>query len=350
MTRIEEVNALLGISDDMNVLKNKNIVFIYCPPKVGSTTLVSSIRLNACGKYTVIHLHNEMMLVVLYGIRDIKVIDIINYNSSLGKNVYVIDIYRSPIEQMISSFFENIEIFHFNAKVDEIQKYDINKLIRRFNNLFPHLQTLDYFRNLYDVTSPDNFDFNKKMICADKNGIKYFKIRLKDSSDWSNILKDIFGFTIYIINDYETRNKPINNVYNQFKEQYKIPINFMDIVENDTNLMYYYNETERNEYLNFWRSKVDGNFTPFTIEEYDFYTKISADNQYLNIIDTNHYLDYGCLCNACCRKRSQILYKLSKGENVEDRIIHSNEVVEYIRDKVKRAASLIKRVKRNNRK
>ena len=32
----------------------------------------------------------------------------------LGKNVYVIDVYRSPIECKISTFFEKVGVYHFN--------------------------------------------------------------------------------------------------------------------------------------------------------------------------------------------------------------------------------------------
>ena len=51
--KLKYANECLGICDDLNVEKNRNIVFIYSPPKVGSTTLVSSIRLSAAHKFTV---------------------------------------------------------------------------------------------------------------------------------------------------------------------------------------------------------------------------------------------------------------------------------------------------------
>ena len=40
---LKNANSKIGLSD----AKIKNIVFVYTPPKVGSTTLVSSIRLSA---------------------------------------------------------------------------------------------------------------------------------------------------------------------------------------------------------------------------------------------------------------------------------------------------------------
>ena len=171
LNKMKYVNESLGISDDFSIEKNKNIIFIYTPPKVGSTTLVSSIRINACGKFTVLHLHNEIMLKILYKITDVTVLDIIKYNKFLGKNVFVFDIYRSPIEQKISTFFENIHSFHFNVPIETLNTFDLSRVIKRFNQVFPYLQTNDNFRTKYQVPYPENFDFNNRFISAEVDGI-----------------------------------------------------------------------------------------------------------------------------------------------------------------------------------
>jgi hypothetical protein len=348
MTRIEDVNSILGIDDDMSKLNNRNIVFVYCPPKVGSTTLVSSIRLNACAKYTVIHLHNELMLRILYNITDVTVLDIIRYNKSLGKSVIVIDIYRSPIEQKISCFFENIDTLHFNVDSSVLNNVDIQKVISRFNSVFPYLKTPDYFREVYPVSAPEQFDFNSKFIRGESDGVQFYKIRLRDSEQWNTILQRIFGIQILILNDYETDKKPIYPLFRRFKENYRLPVNYLEFVKHDISLSYYYDENERNEYLNNWSQKVSNiESIPFTCEEYDFYNKISVQNQHLSIIQSDHYLDLGCLCNGCSRKRGKILLRLSNGEKVEDRVVHSEAVTEYIKSKVVRVPILIKKPKNN---
>ena len=213
---LKHINEILNIKDDLSIEKNRTIVFIYCPPKVGSTTLVTSIRLSCSNSITVIHLHNEIMLKVLYNIKNVTVNEIIEYNKSIGKDVYVIDIYRSPIEHKISSFFENIDTFHFNNKIENLNTYDINKLVKRFNCLFPHLAVSDHYKNKYNIDVPEKFDFEKKYLLVEKNGIKFIKLRLKDSKEWENILEKILDKKIYIINDYETDNKPLKNIYNKF--------------------------------------------------------------------------------------------------------------------------------------
>ena len=103
---IKQCNDRIFSSD---VIKRyDNIIFIYTPPKVGSTSLVSSLRLSASGKFLTIHVHDETMLNVLTSYdtsNTISINDIIEYNAFIGKNVYVIDVYRNPIERKISEYF-----------------------------------------------------------------------------------------------------------------------------------------------------------------------------------------------------------------------------------------------------
>lgn len=350
--KMKYANECLGISDDFSIEKNKNIVFVYTPPKVGSTTLVSSIRLNACGKFTVLHLHNEIMLRVLYKIHDITVLDIIKYNKFLGKNVIVIDIYRSPIEQKISTFFENIHSLHFNAPIEVLNTFEVNRIIKRFNQVFPYLQTNDHYRTKYGVPFPDTFDFENKYIHAEVDGINYFKLRLKDSNEWNKILQKVLNINveIYIAKDYETSKKPINHIFSLFKQYYEIPVNLFKMIEEDENLKYYYSEYERRQYLNTWRSKInDNSFAAFTPDEYAFYMDVALDNQYISEIQHDHYIDLGCLCMGCCRKRGLILLKIRRGETVNERIDHYEAGSEYLKMKAKRVpVYTVRNASRNN--
>jgi len=343
LNKMKCVNESLGISDDFSVEKNKNIIFIYTPPKVGSTTLVSSIRINACGKFSVLHLHNEIMLKILYKVTDVTVLDIIKYNKFLGKNVYVIDIYRSPIEQKISTFFENIDAFHFNVPIETLNTFEVERIIKRFNQVFPYLLTTDNFRTKYEVPFPETFDFNKKFISVEVDGIKYFKIRLKDSNEWRSILRNILGVEIFIANDYETNKKPINRIFSLFKQYYKIPVNLLESIENDVALKYYYSDQERNEYFNSWREKI--NNTPavtFTPDEYIFYSNIALENHYISEIQLDHYIDTGCLCMGCCRKRGLLLMKLRRGEQITEKINHNDAGIDYLKIKAKKTPIYMK--------
>ena len=350
LNKMKYVNESLGISDDFSVEKNKNIIFIYTPPKVGSTTLVSSIRINTCGKFTVLHLHNEIMLKILYKITDVTVLDIIKYNKFLGKNVCVIDIYRSPIEQKISTFFENIHSFHFNVPIEILNTFEVERIIKRFNQVFPYLLTNDNFRTKYNVPFPEKFDFNNKFISSEVDGIKYFKIRLKDSGEWRSVLRNILGVEIYIANDYETNKKPINHIFSLFKQYYRIPINLLETIENNDSLKYYYSEQERNEYLNSWKIKINNTTAiTFTPEEYIFYSDIALDNQYIGEIQMDHYIDLGCLCMGCCRKRGLMLMKLQRGEQITEKINHYDAGADYLRAKAKKVPVYLRMGNKNSR-
>jgi hypothetical protein len=331
MHLLKDANEKMLICDDLSEEKNKNLLFVYCPPKVGSTSLVTSFRLCALGKFTVLHIHDELMLKVLCGIENVTVNEIILYNKSLGKNVYVIDIYRTPIEQKISAFFEKISSFHFNNTDENVNNYDVNKVIKRFNKIFPYLSRFDYYRDVYNIPFPKNFDFKKKYAIVESNGIKFIKLRLKDSNEWQQILKEIFGIDVRIVNDYETDKKGIKNMFSQFKLCYRIPANFLEDVENCDSLKYYYSPQEREFYLNSWRIKRNGNFESYTESEYALYLDISLDNQHIGEIQRNHYMDSGCACTSCYRKRNQILYRISRGDEVQDVVDHEQATNEFKR-------------------
>jgi len=332
---LKEANQKLNICDDLSVEKNKNLVIIYCPPKVGSTTIVSSIRMSAYNKFTVLHIHDELMLKVLCKIENVTVKEIIIYNQSLGKNVYVIDIYRSPIEQKISKYFEKLATYHFNNSPHLINNYNVNNVITRFNSLFPHLINEDHYKNAYQIPLPALFDFHNNYIIQTIDGVKYIKLRLKDSDQWGQILTAILGSQILIINDYETENKPIKEMFKKFKDFYKIPENLLKTIEEDPLLQYYYSAEERNDYLNMWRSKQSQNFEPFTETEYAFYEKITNENQYMFEVQRTHYLDEGCTCKACDIKRNGIMTRIQQGEKVTEKIVHEQAKMEYLKDKAK---------------
>ena len=333
--KMKDINARLGIKDDLTIEKNKKLVFVYCPPKVGSTTLVSSLRLSASDKITVLHLHNEIMLKVLYNITDVTINEIINYNTQLGKKVYVIDIFRTPIEHKMSSLFENIDTFHFNTTVGDLNTYDIKKLITRFNNLFPHLAQSDHFKDKYEIVVPEKFDFERKYILVEKDGVRYIKLRLKDSNAWRGILREVLQVDIFLVNDYETDSKAIKNVYINFKNNYKIPNNLLENIKISSSLSYYLNDEERNEYIQNWQNKsIEESHVSYTDDEYNLYNKITLENHHMSEIQTDHYMDCGCVCVACEKKRKIILEKVKRCENTKERIIHEETKTEYIIEKV----------------
>ena len=322
-------------TDKRKHIPTNNLIFIYTPPKVGSTTLVSSIRISASHLYSVFHIHDDVMFNVLTGINDITVNELIQYNAKIGKNVYVIDVYRTPIERKISEYFEKLGPIHFNNVDENLNTYNIRTITERFNNLFPHIGNGDYYFEKYGISTPDKFDFKKKYLLHIENGVKYIKLRLNDSKDWGKILTEIFGIEIVIVEQYQTQDKSIGNIFKKFKSEYKLPINFFESIQQCKYLDFYYTSEEKYKYLSEWKNKLTTIYKPFSLDEYNFYLKISLENKYINDLQTDHYIDYGCLCMLCCKKRNEIFINFKKkipiSEN--DKVIHNQLVSEDLKNK-----------------
>jgi len=358
----EKISAMEDLNSKLlnkNPAPNSNIVFAYCPPKVGSTTLVTSLRLSASQKFTVIHIHDKTLFSAISDhefISQIEVNDYILYNKLLGKNVYVVDIFRSPIERKISEFFEYIGTLHFNNSEQNINSYNIDNVFRRFNKLFPYLGKSDHYKEFFGLTSfPERFDFESGYLIQEMDGIKFIKLRLKDSEKWGNILTSILGSPITIVKDYETENKPLSSLFRNFKLFYKIPSNFLEDLKQDASMYYYFKDEEIAEYISLWELKQDAFHTSYTNDEFVFYTQLCLENQSQNIIQRKHYIDIGCLCVACSLKRSLLLSKAIRGEVITEKIIHEdavNEIKNVISTKNKmiqeRVNKLNEQIKHNN--
>jgi hypothetical protein len=319
------MNKFLIINHKLCIHNFHFIVFVFTPPKVGSTSLITSLRLSLPSCFTVLHIHDELMLNVLYDIQDITINEIIEYNKNLGKHIYVIDVFRTPIEHKISYFFENIS-YHFNNSEEQINNYDVNVIIFRFNKIFPYLCNTDYYRQIYNIPLIDTFDFKHKYLYQTVNNIKYIKLRLDDFDSWSTILFNIFGIPIYTVKEYETNKKTISSLFKKFKNIYKLPNNYFYDINNEK-LNYYLSVEEKQNYIQKWSNKLTDKFIPFTKEEYIFYSKISTENQIYFNIQKKHYMDDGCHCQSCLKKRNKFLFKVKNKEIITetDFIIHTKK-------------------------
>lgn len=335
---LEKTNEMLNINNNIDM----PLIFIYSSPKVGSTSLVSSLRIFGSNKVSVIHIHDEKMLKVLANIENITINEIILYNSYLGRVVYVINIYRSPIERKISAYFEKIGCYHFNNEDSIVNCYDVNRVINRFNNIFPHICLGDHFIDKYNINYPPKFDFSNKYLFIKQNNVNYISLRLKDSLLWGNILTNIFKFKICIVKDYETANKSIKDLYNLFKLTYRVPINLLDNVMNCKYLNYYYSEEERLDYYNEWQQKSTHIINPYSLDQYRLYEELSTENCHYERIQIDHYIDEGCICKACNLKRNEVCSNILRGITVTERISHSEAKTELIEKRVKQVNKINK--------
>ena len=335
----EKLNLLNQINDKLNINKypNKKLIFVYTPPKVGSTSIVSSLRIFGSATFNIIHIHDEEMLRILGNISGVTVNEIIQFNKHLGRDVYVIDVYRSPIERKISAYFEKVGVYHFNTSDANINTYNVNKVINRFNKIFPYIANGDHFMDVYNIDLPQKFNFEQKYLLIINNGIKYIKLRLKDANIWSDILTNIFGQKICVIKDYESINKPIKDLYLRFKSKYTIPSNFLSEIMNCKYLNYYYSPNEIQEYVNQWNNKSTIPFTAYTENEYKMYEELTIENAHLDYIQVNHYIDEGCLCKACFIKRQKMSLDILHGKQITDRLVHIEAKNELMTKRVEKA-------------
>jgi hypothetical protein len=337
------------IIEKLFINSTDNYIFIYTPPKVGSTTLVTSLRVSLGKTYNIIHIHDEIMLSVLTGIKDVKINDIIYSLTNKGKTVFVIDVYRTPIERKMSEYFEKLSPYHFNNTEENMNYYSIKRITDRFNKLFPHIENGEHYFDKYNISDPIPFDFEKKYTLEIINNINYIKLRLSDSNLWCHILSNIFKTEIVIINDYKTEDKGLGDLYKKFKNEYRIPQNFIEIIKNDKYFNFYYNEIERNKYLEGWTNKLANYVIPYTEEEYKFYMNLCLENQYINDIQINHYIDNGCFCRFCSEKRRNIFFKAKAGENKFEKIIHNQVINEKNNGKIKFISNKLREiVKKHN--
>ena len=88
-----KLNLLIKTNETLNLSKatHNKIIFVYSAPKVGSTSIVSSLRIFGSDKFIIIHIHDEEMLKVLGHINGITINEIILFNKYLGKDVYAIN-------------------------------------------------------------------------------------------------------------------------------------------------------------------------------------------------------------------------------------------------------------------
>jgi hypothetical protein len=66
--------------------------------------------------------------------------------------------------------------------------------------------------------------------------------------------------------------------------------------------------------LNTWNKNLEEECIPYTSFEFDFYMNLCLENQYINDIQIEHYIDNGCLCIACTKTKREIFIRAKNGE------------------------------------
>jgi hypothetical protein len=81
---------------------------------------------------------------------------------------------------------------------------------------------------------------------------------------------------------------------------------------------------------------------PYKEDEYKFYVNLYLENQYINDIQIEHYIDNGCFCKLCNKKRRNIFLRAKGGETNFEKIVHVNVVNEEVENRNKILADKLK--------
>ncbi len=210
-------------------------VFIYCNSISDRSTLNNTFTNNGFNSIDI----------TFFTDKEYDIFKIIENSSNIYDDIYIIDSYSNPIECKISNFFQ-INEYLFDSLENIINMF--NKEYLYYSENYKSLnEVLDY----YKLPHFNNFDFEKKYNIVKHKNITFIKLLSNDISSWGVILNNIFQkqFTIY-------KNELTENIHNLFKEQYKLPREFIY-----TNLIYdknfyIYNTLEQQEqYIEYWLSK-----------------------------------------------------------------------------------------------
>jgi hypothetical protein len=72
------------------------------------------------------------------------------------------------------------------------------------------------------------------------------------------------------------------------------------------------------------------------------------ENQIYNDIQSEHYIDNGCLCKGCSSKRKDIFEKAKKGIIIKEKINHIEVVNEIIDNKNKLINKIVNKINQKN--
>lgn len=268
-------------------------IFVYCCRKSGSSTLSETFIRNG---FNTLHLHGHEDYSRLFpSTIEPDLFKLINNCIKYHDEIYFIDVYRTPIERKISSFFQNITNENLNMEPEKIEKL-IDNVIYEIENYTSINEVLEHFNLPYF----EHFDFEKKYNLLKYRNINIIKLRFQDINNWESILTDIFKRPIHLVSKNLGEQKKYGDLYKKIKKSYRIHKYMLDYIRNDKESLIYLTQTELNDYINSWETKtkeyknIPNDFNPQT------YIDLNQDlqeNNYDVIRATHHYENYGFMEN-----------------------------------------------------
>lgn len=213
-----------------------NNVVILQMGKVGSTALKDSLNLYIKDGRNVIHLHRT---------KDKKKIAELS-----GNSLYVTPI-REPVSRNISGFFQHVEKLYPN-----LSKMGIGELKREFITTYNHLVPLVWFdEDFYPITGVDvyqySFDKEKKYITI--GDVLIFDSSLSNGAKEKLLRNFLKNPQIKIKNAHVTSERWLGNIYTKFKQEVKLPIEYLDWMLNSKYAKHFFTDQELESIYRRWK-------------------------------------------------------------------------------------------------
>lgn len=224
-----------------------------CGGKCASYTLFFSfLKAN----YKIIRFHDPYNFKIIMDFDGLfQYIDILKF----VKPIYIIDVYRNPIERSIANFLHYIGTDYLpdylNLDIQDVVDY--YKIWSQKQSIFP--ESMDQIFKYYNIKKPKEFDFERNYLIQKFDNITFIKLKFDDLRFWNRRLSKIFKKPIEIVPSNITKNKyhfKDNNFLESFKKKVTISKTFLDKVMNDENFKFFYSPERQTEIYNEWVSRT----------------------------------------------------------------------------------------------
>ena len=210
--------------------KKKEVIVVYTPGKVASSSVYKSLKNNLVNSY-VFHLHfiNEKNIndgIELHKRSERNSVPLHFINSIIFKkyflkkdsNIKFIIIFRDEIKRYISDYYQNIDR-KLKSLDNEKNKQIIKNIISDINNGVHLEYPRRWIKSELNETFNLHMDFNqkqKKYFSVKKNNYDFFFFNLETIDEqFSLFSKSVFGKDIKLFNSNRGSNKSYNKFYNE---------------------------------------------------------------------------------------------------------------------------------------
>ena len=223
-------------------------VYIFQMGKVGSASLLNTLRENYSGHVFHVHSHNKLSKFQK---------QLVEFRKFLHLPVYVITPIRDPISRNVSAFFQNFERFTGNKISDRPWNADQLKML--FLEKSDHAYALEWCdQHLHRFLGIDvyqkTFPVQRKSSVFRDGSLKLLVYRTDlDRTEQLKTISDFLGIQLkeWIISNVSVE-KDYGNSYRLFIQNVKLPEPYISEMKNSTFFHHFWTEDERSDLCEAW--------------------------------------------------------------------------------------------------